>query len=99
MMANWDILNKEFYQVLNSFQDSDWDNWASIRASKKEMRRLDLILKAKIQEEKIKLTQFASQGSETIPNLIVTTESYLNESSVSNTQTDVCGECNYALAA
>ena len=70
MMANWEKLNKEFYQVLNSFQDSDWDNWASIRASKKEMRRLDLVLKAKIQEEKIKLAHMALNTSLTLNQTI-----------------------------
>ena len=35
-MANWDKLNTEFYNVLNTFSDEDWNNWESNRASKKE---------------------------------------------------------------
>lgn len=98
-MANWEKLNKEFYNVLNSFQDEDWDSWESIRASKKEMRRLDMLLKAKTQEEKIKLSQPFSHSNETLSEKITTSEIVQKTSSVTNSQTDVCGEYNYALAA
>lgn len=99
MMANWDKLNTEFYNVLNTFSDEDWNNWESNRASKKEMRRLEMLLKAKQQEEKIKLSQIVSQAIETIPDIFITSDITNSTSSVINTQSDVCGECNYALAA
>lgn len=52
-MANWNKLNKEFYSVLNDISDVDWDNWMNQRDAKKAMRRLEMELKAKMQEEKL----------------------------------------------
>jgi len=98
-MANWVDLNKEFYDVLNSFKDDDWDSWDSVRASKKEMRRLELLLKAKIQEEKIKLSLITSQWNKALSQTINTSEITQQPPSVTNTQSLVCSEYNYALAA
>jgi hypothetical protein len=53
-MANWDKLNKEFNNLLESFQDSDWSKWKSNRALKKETRRLKMIKKTKIFKENLK---------------------------------------------
>lgn len=61
-MANWDKLNKEFYNLMNSFKDSDWEKWENNRVSSKKMKRLELIFKAKIQEEKLKPSTLSSQA-------------------------------------
>ena len=45
-MANWEKLNKEFYDVLESFTDIQWDEWMDSRATKKAMRDMDLKIKA-----------------------------------------------------
>lgn len=99
-MADWNKLNEEFDQVFNSLQESDWEQWDSERASRKEMRRLELLLKAKIQEGKIKFSQLSAELYETfyqstfISAENITTSSYLNHSPI-----QVSGEDNYALAA
>lgn len=99
MMANWEKLNKEFDQVFNSLQDLDWEQWDSVRASRKEMRRLELLLKAKIQEEKIKFSQLSSELNEIINQSAYVSEQNITTSCVSNTSIEVAGENNYALAA
>lgn len=58
MMANWDKLNKEFSNLMDSFTDSDWENWESNRVARKALRRMELLMKAKIQTEKLKLASF-----------------------------------------
>jgi hypothetical protein len=45
-MANWEKLNKEFYAVLDSLTDIQWQEWMDTRAAKKAMRELDLKIKA-----------------------------------------------------
>lgn len=52
-MANWDKLNQKFDEVLSSLSDADWENWAKNRESKKAMRKQQMLLKAKMQEEKL----------------------------------------------
>jgi len=99
MMANWEKLNKEFDQVFNSLQDLDWEQWDSVRASCKEMRRLELLLKTKIQQEKIKFSQLSSELNEIINQSAYVSEQNITTSCVSNTPIEVAGENNYALAA
>lgn len=99
MMANWEKLNQEFDQVFNSLQDLDWEQWNSVRASSKEMRRLELLLKAKIQEEKIKFAQLSSNLNEIINQSAYVSEQNITTSCVSNIPVEVAGENNYALAA
>lgn len=53
-MANWEKLNEEFYNLMNSFKDLDWNKWKNSRTENKAKRRSELLLKAKIQEEKLK---------------------------------------------
>ena len=55
-MANWDKLNKEFSDLMDSFTDSDWENWERNRRARKALRRMELLLKAKIQSEKLNIT-------------------------------------------
>jgi len=54
MMANWEKLNKEFSNLMDSFNDTDWVNWERNRAARKKLRRTDLLLKAGLQMEKLK---------------------------------------------
>jgi uncharacterized SAM-dependent methyltransferase len=52
-MANWNLLNKQFDEVLNNFSDKDWNNWALNRIKNKETRRQEMLLKATIQQSRI----------------------------------------------
>lgn len=60
-MANWEKLNKELKGVLEGFSDAQWDFWLNKRESKKAMRRSLLVLKAKMQEEKLFLDSLKEQ--------------------------------------
>lgn len=99
MMANWEMLNKEFEQVLNNLTDEAWDSWASQREAKKAMRRQELLLKAKMQEEKIyfnKLVGIELFKGELLINVVNPATNIIFSSSVSVV---AAGENNYALAA
>ena len=50
-MANWKKLNKEFGEVLNNLTDEEWEAWYKHKEVKGVMKRRQLILKAKIQED------------------------------------------------
>ncbi len=99
MMANWDILNKEFNNLLESFQDSDWEKWTNNRNSRKEMRRMELILKAKIQEEKLKLLALSSKSNDSFNQTVSSSNSIIITSSAITSNVELAGENNYALAA
>ena len=53
MVANWDILNKEFDDLLDRLSDDEWIAWHEKIETQKKMLRLDLLLKAEIQAAKI----------------------------------------------
>jgi hypothetical protein len=53
MMANWDILNKEFDAILNNISDEEWNDWYNNIDSQKEMCQKQMLLEAKMQSEKI----------------------------------------------
>lgn len=55
-MANWDKLNSKFNQVIDNMSSADWDNWSSQRMDRKDMRNSKILLKAKLQEEKLLLS-------------------------------------------
>lgn len=55
-MANWGKLNKEFDTLLDNLTDEDWNNWFAKREANKSMRKFEMQLKAKIQAEKISLS-------------------------------------------
>ena len=63
MTANWDILNEEFSNLMDSFTDADWEKWESNRAARKALRRMELLMKAKIQIEKLKMASFSGLAS------------------------------------
>jgi len=70
-MANWDKLNKEYYDLIESFQDSDWEKWEKSRIARKEMRRMELFLKAKIQEERLKFSACSLLSNESSDQTVV----------------------------
>ena len=47
--------DNNFHEVLNNMTDSDWNNWMANRASKKAIRRLEMIKKANEQRIKISM--------------------------------------------
>ena len=53
MVANWDILNKEFDDLIGRLSDKDWIQWHENIETQKKMDRLNLLLKAEIQAAKI----------------------------------------------
>ncbi len=98
-MANWDKLNSEYYNLIESFQDSDWEKWENTRSARKEMRRMELVLKARIQEEKLKLSALSSLSNETFNQIVVSTASVIITEPLHLPVTMQAGENNYALAA
>jgi hypothetical protein len=99
MTANWDILNREFDNLIESFQDTDWTKWESNRAARKEMRRSEMLLKAKIQEEKLKLAFQSTHYNELTSNIVFSSDSIIVSSSKVQSNVEHAGENNYALAA
>jgi len=99
MTANWDILNREFDNLIESFQDSDWAKWESNRATRKEMRRSEMLLKAKSQEEKLKLALQSSHFNELTNHIVFSSDSIIVSPSKVQSNVEHAGENNYALAA
>jgi hypothetical protein len=56
-MAKWDKLNSELDTVLNSMTSDDWDSWASNREAKKIMRQFEMMLKRKMKEDRLILSE------------------------------------------
>ncbi len=54
-MANWEKLDKQFYDLMNSFTDIAWETWMDNRAAKKAMREMELKMKAAMIEHKVKV--------------------------------------------
>lgn len=50
-MANWNKLNSELDNLLDNLSDEEWDNWMAKRAAQKSLRKKELMMMAKIQEE------------------------------------------------
>ena len=96
-MANWDKLNKEFDQLLDNMSAEDWNTWAANKESRKAMRRLEMELKAKLQMEKINLSN--KDGNQLLDNMLVYVD-MSNDFTIDVPDTRVsAGENNYALAA
>lgn len=53
MVANWDILNKEFDDLLNRLSDDEWQEWYDHKDTQETILRLELTIKAKISEYKM----------------------------------------------
>jgi len=52
-MANWNKLNTEFENLINSLTDADWDKWESEREQKRVQRKMEMLERAKVHEAKI----------------------------------------------
>ena len=52
-MANWDKLNKEFDVILNNISDEEWNDWYNNIDAQKDMCKMQMLLEAKMQSEKI----------------------------------------------
>ena len=52
-MANWDILNKEFDDILNNISDDDWSDWFNNLDAQKEMCKMQMNLEANLQAQKL----------------------------------------------
>lgn len=53
MMANWEKLNKEFDTILDSITDKEWDNWLEGISKQKELEKMQMLLEANMQSEKL----------------------------------------------
>lgn len=96
-MANWDKLNKEFDQLIDNLSAEEWMIWAANKQTRKVMRRLEMEMKAKLQLEKIFLSNRV--GSQILDNMPVSGAN-CNNSTFNFTETPVvAGENNYPLAA
>ena len=38
-MANWELLDKEFYSAIDNMSDEDWDNWHENQDKNQSMRQ------------------------------------------------------------
>jgi hypothetical protein len=54
-MANWELLDKEFYQVIDNLSEAAWQEWEQNRMQNKAMRRASMELHAKIHLERVAL--------------------------------------------
>lgn len=98
-MANWNKLNTEFYTLLNDITDVDWENWMTLRDARKAMRRMELTLRAKMQEEKLLLDSI--KGTQSYINIFSTdivANSHINFK-ITRVAIENVGENNNALAA
>lgn len=96
-MANWDKLNKEFDQLMGSMTQEAWERWSANREDRKAMRRLEMEMKAKLQMEKIFLSNI--EGNQLLNNMPVCID-MSNEFTIDVPVSPVdAGENNYALAA
>lgn len=63
-MANWDKLNFEFDKVLSEMTSDDWNAWALNREAKKAMRQMEMMLKRKLKEDSIFLSEIKGSQSQ-----------------------------------
>ncbi len=94
-MANWDKLNRDFEATLDSLTDEQLTLWKGQRELKKRMRRAELEMSAKIQEQKIAIGKFS--GIELLNISIESSALYL--AILTKNQVIVAGESTYAMAA
>lgn len=96
MMANWNKLNKQFDDILDSMSSEDWQSWAKSRDQKKAMRTCEMLLKAKLQEEKLLLSN--SNGKNIISqNDLISAQDFIGVSLI--TGIVYSGNVTYAMAA
>ncbi len=97
-MKKWEKLNREFDEVLDKLTQSDWENWYNSKESKKEMKRLTLLLKAKLQEEKLSMIQISIKGESLVKdyNLV---SNCLNSNIINNNDYSSASYSELAFAA
>lgn len=102
-MANWEELNKEFDTVLDSITDKEWDNWIEGVSRQKELEKMQLLLEANMQSEKL---LFEKLMGNIIVNQTLVSDSVVDLSKLKfdNSFSDVKkynskGKNNYSLAA
>ncbi len=95
-MANWNILNKEFDAVLNSISDADFEDWYSNIEAQKEIGKLQMLLEAKLQSERI---SFKKQSGKVIVKETVKSNPIVDYSKINVAQDYSCDEQQFALVA
>lgn len=96
-MANWDKLNKQFDDLIDKMSHEDWVLWAENKESRKEMRRMEILLKQKLQEEKIYLS--SREGITIFSEISVSTGFSVERLLCDVADKSLAGENNYSLAA
>jgi hypothetical protein len=99
MTANWDKLNEEFSNLMDTFTDSDWEKWENNRAARKALRRMELLLKAKIQMEKLKLASLIGSESFGQQDVMSSFKTVLPAPVISCSDLTPGNNYDYALAA
>ena len=64
-MANWEKLNKEFDDLIDNMSQEDWKHWDANRAARRELRKANVLIKAKIRERLMNFEEFVGQSLET----------------------------------
>jgi len=104
MMANWDVLDKEFYNLVDNLSESDWQKWEQARAQREMMRQASLELQAKIHLERLALLNAFAQ----IPAFLNIEVAKTDFSSISTFKLEInskkyasakAGEAKFAMAA
>ena len=98
-MAKWDKLNSELDTVLNSMTSEDWYVWSSNREAKKVMRQFEMILKRKMKEESLLLSEIKGSQSQVVSGLFSDNITQLIASFVSPEEISTTDNTSYALAA
>lgn len=98
-MAKWDKLNSELDAVLNSMTSEDWNSWATDREAKKIMRQLEMVLKRKMKEDSLILSEI--KGTQTQIESGISSSNITEPKKAFVTAHEVCSADNtsYALAA
>ncbi|MEN9442825.1 MAG: hypothetical protein RLZ33_2902 [Bacteroidota bacterium] len=98
-MAKWDKLNSELDAVLNSMTSEDWDSWASEREAKKNMRQFEMMLKRKIKEDSLILSEIKGAQSQVETGISSSNISQPKKAFVEKNELCSADNTSYALAA
>jgi len=106
-MANWEKLDAEFFDTINALSSNDWQNWHSKKEQRRNHRKAEIQLKAKMHLSKIFFSQLdggdvlvdEKDKGATMSN--VNDFSFLVESEIKDTLGDdkLKGNTQYAMAA
>jgi len=103
-MANWEVLDQEFYNVIDNLSDADWEAWERNRAQRKGMRQASLELQAKIHLERMALLQTFAKAQPFFNINVTKTDfssiaSFKLEINSQNYASAEIGEARFAMAA